>query len=162
MKSLKESIRSSCPKVFLGKGILKICSKFTGEHPSRSVISIKLQRNFVKITLQHGCSLVNLLHVFRTPFHKNISGQLLLQYVSLNVSTFKAWLQSLAIKLYKIKENLSNEITSSTFPPRLIIYNLRTRSDFFRNSVNSCTYGLNSIRFFASKVWQMAPMEIKI
>ena len=162
MKSLKESIRSSRPKVFLGKGILKICSKFTGEHPSRSVISIKLQRNFVKITLQHGCSLVNLLHVFRTPFHKNISGRLLLQYVSLNVSTFKAWLQSLAIKLYKIKENLSNEITSSTFPPRLIIYNLRTRSDFFRNSVNSCTYGLNSIRFFASKVWQMAPMEIKI
>ena len=30
----------------LGKGVLKICSKFTGEHPCRSVISIKLQSNF--------------------------------------------------------------------------------------------------------------------
>ena len=28
---------------FLGKGILKICSKFTGEHPCRSAISIKLR-----------------------------------------------------------------------------------------------------------------------
>ena len=28
--------------MFLGKGILKIYSKFTGEHPCRSAISIKL------------------------------------------------------------------------------------------------------------------------
>ena len=34
--------RSSHPEVFLRKGVLKICSKFTGEHPCRSVISIKL------------------------------------------------------------------------------------------------------------------------
>ena len=30
--------KSSHPKVFLGKGALKINSKFTGEHPRRSVI----------------------------------------------------------------------------------------------------------------------------
>ena len=35
--------RSSRPEVFLGKVVLKICSKFTGERPCRSVISIKLQ-----------------------------------------------------------------------------------------------------------------------
>ena len=29
---------SSPPEVFLRKGVLKICSKFTGEHPYRSVI----------------------------------------------------------------------------------------------------------------------------
>ena len=39
-----ENDRSSPPEVFLGKGVLKICSKFTGEHPCRTVISIKLQR----------------------------------------------------------------------------------------------------------------------
>ena len=32
--------------MFLVKGVLKIYSKFTGEHPCRSVISIKLQSNF--------------------------------------------------------------------------------------------------------------------
>ena len=52
-------------------------------------------------------------------------------------------IQSLAIELYKIKENCSNEIMSSIFPPRLIKYNLRGQSDFFRNSVNSSKYGLN-------------------
>ena len=61
----------------------------------------------------------------------------------------------------QIKENLSNEIMCSTFPPKLIKYNLRTQSDFFRNSVNSSKYGLNSIRFFASKVWQMVSLEMK-
>ena len=35
--------KSSHPEVFLQKGVLKICSKFTGEHPCRSMISIKLQ-----------------------------------------------------------------------------------------------------------------------
>ena len=61
----KEIIGSSAPEVFLGKGVLKIYSKFTVEHPCRSVISIKLLCNFIEITLRHGCSPVNLLHIFR-------------------------------------------------------------------------------------------------
>ena len=32
----------------------------------------------VEITLQHGCSPVNLPHIFRTSFPKNTSGRLLL------------------------------------------------------------------------------------
>ena len=36
------TLLSSRPEVFLRKGVLKICNKFTGEHPCRSVISIKL------------------------------------------------------------------------------------------------------------------------
>ena len=47
---------SSLPDVFLEQGVLKICSKFTGEHPCRGVIPIKLQSNFsiIEITLRHG------------------------------------------------------------------------------------------------------------
>ena len=63
----------------LSKRCSETCSKFTGEHPCRSVISIKLFCNFIKITLRHGCSPVNLLHIFRTPFLKNTSGRLLLE-----------------------------------------------------------------------------------
>ena len=55
--------RSSHPEVFLRKHVLKICSKFTREHPFRSVISIKLQSKFIEIALRHGCSSVNLLRV---------------------------------------------------------------------------------------------------
>ena len=32
-----------------------------------------------EITLRHGCSPVNLLHIFRTPFTRNTSGWLLLE-----------------------------------------------------------------------------------
>ena len=55
----KSNVRSSPPEVFLEIGILKICSKLTGEHPCRSVISKKLFCNFIEITLWHGCSPVN-------------------------------------------------------------------------------------------------------
>ena len=34
-------VRSSPPEMFLEKAVLKICIKVTGEHPSRSVTSIK-------------------------------------------------------------------------------------------------------------------------
>ena len=57
--------------MFLGKVVLKIRSRFTGEHPCQSVISIKLLKN--------GCSPVNLLHIFRIPFPKNTSEGLLLK-----------------------------------------------------------------------------------
>ena len=72
------SYKSSPLEVFLRKSVLTICSKVTGEHPCRSVISIKLQSNFIEITRWHGCSPLYLLHIFRTPVHKNTSGGLLL------------------------------------------------------------------------------------
>ena len=50
---------------------LKKCSIFTRKHPWQS-------KNFIEITLWHGCSAVNLLHIFRTPFPKNTSNRLLL------------------------------------------------------------------------------------
>ena len=59
--------RSSPPKLFLGKGVLKTCNKLTREHPYGGVISIKLLCSFIKIALRHGCSPVNVLHIFRTP-----------------------------------------------------------------------------------------------
>ena len=74
-------LKRSHQEVFLRKSILEICSKFAGDHPCQSVISIKLLWNFIEIALQHGCSPVNLLHIFRTPFLKNTSGQLLVNVI---------------------------------------------------------------------------------
>ena len=68
--------RNNHPEVLIGKGVLKICSKFTWEHPCRSVISVKWQSNFIEITLRNGCSPVN-----RTPFTKKTPGRLLLNIV---------------------------------------------------------------------------------
>ena len=60
-------ITNSPRKVFLLKVVLKICNKFTGEHQCRSVISIKLQSNFV-----------NMLRIFSTYFYRNTYRRLLL------------------------------------------------------------------------------------
>ena len=54
--------------MFLGKGILKICTKFTGGP----------LYNFIEIAFRHWRSPVNLLHIFRTSFPKNTSEGLLL------------------------------------------------------------------------------------
>ena len=68
-------------RCFYVKDVLKICSKFTGEYPFRSVISTKMLCNFIEITVRHGCSPVNLLHIFRTSFRKYTPEPLLLWIV---------------------------------------------------------------------------------
>ena len=47
-----------------------------------SVISLKLQSNFIEITLRHGCSNLNLLHIFRTSFPKNTLESCFYQYLN--------------------------------------------------------------------------------
>ena len=80
-KSKTQNINRSSPAEELSS-YLKKCSKFTGEYPCRSVISVKLLCNFIEITLRHGCSPVDLLHTFRTTFSKKTSGGLLLYKIS--------------------------------------------------------------------------------
>ena len=76
MKGVNTDFRSSRQEVFLRKGDLKICSKFTGDHPCRIAISVKLFYDYIEIALRHGRSPVNLMHIFRTIFAKNTSGRL--------------------------------------------------------------------------------------
>ena len=45
-KLLIAKFRSSRPEVFLGKGVLKICSKFIGGHPCRSARVIALSSRY--------------------------------------------------------------------------------------------------------------------
>ena len=74
----KIQCRNTHQEEFLGRGVLKLCNRFTGEHRCRSAISMKLQSNCIEITLWYGCSPVNFLHNFRTSFLMNSSGRLLL------------------------------------------------------------------------------------
>ena len=82
---MKDSTEAAFQRSCLGKGILNICSKFTGEHPCQCTISIKLQSNFIEIALRHGSSPVDLLHIFRTIFLKDTSRGLFL--IVINIAT---------------------------------------------------------------------------
>ena len=44
---------------------------------------------------------------------------------------------------------------------RKMNFNRRTQTDFASNCVNTNKFGLNSLRYFASKVWSMVPLETK-
>ena len=75
-EAIHNCYRSSHPETFLVKGVLKICSKFTENTHAD-----------VWFQIRHGCSPVNFLHIFRTPFSRNTFGwlRLLLQKISLGV-----------------------------------------------------------------------------
>ena len=66
-------------EIYMHKHVL-IC--LPGRSLCWSVISIKLQSNFIEITLRHGCSPVNFLYILKTPSVKNTFGWLLLHNVS--------------------------------------------------------------------------------
>ena len=114
--------RSSRPELFLGKGVLKLCRKFAGEHICRCVVSLKLQSNFIEITLRHGCSPVNLLHIFRTPLPMNTSGWLLLKVLS-SVNS-----------IYLENKNSPSLVQSSSFINRNIVWCLYLLPDINSNT----------------------------
>ena len=70
-------------------------------------------------------------------------------------------IQSLATELFKVKKGIANPILCDIFPLRSIDYNLRSQVDFSVGSVNTTHFGLHSLRCFASKVWNMVPLELK-
>ena len=70
-------------------------------------------------------------------------------------------IQSLAIDFFKVEKGIANPILCEIFPLRSIDYNLRSQTDFSVSSVNTTHFGLNFLRYFASKVWNMVPLELK-
>ena len=68
-------------------------------------------------------------------------------------------IQSLAIELFKVKQNLSNVIMCNILKTRTLTNNLRSQTDFVRDCVNTRRYSLNSLNYFATKVWDMIPLE---
>ena len=68
----------------------------------------------------------------------------------------------LAIELFKVKKGIANPILCDIFPLRSIDYNLRSQINCsVKSSVNTTHFGLNSPRYFTSKVWNMVPLELK-
>ena len=67
--------------------------------------------DFIEITLQHGCTLVNLLHIFRKPFPKKPSGVLLLSfYLRIYRPTQQDWLH------YDLRKSVVNSMAKNWIP----------------------------------------------
>ena len=70
-------------------------------------------------------------------------------------------IQPLVIELFKLKENLSNTIMSDILHTMTLTYNLRSQTGLARCFVNTIRFGLNSLCYFATKVWNIVPSDIK-
>ena len=70
-------------------------------------------------------------------------------------------IQSSAIKLCKVKINLSNTITCDIFETRNLEYSLRSQIDSIRTRVNTSSFLLNSLKYLVTKIWDIVPYDIK-
>ena len=67
-------------------------------------------------------------------------------------------IQKLAIELYKVKNNLSDQIMQEIFEKRQNVdYNLRFKTDFVLPGVDTTYFGLHSLRYLSFE-----NLEIKI
>ena len=146
--------------MFFGKDVLKICSKFLGEHLCRSANWIKLQSNFTEIALWPGCSPVNLLHIFRTSFPKSTSGGLLIEIEKSSMSR---------LSQEKVDEyNLNMKITYWIHRILDIIYwihcitKYETKIRIFHYELlNEASLGLTSwSKCFFCKLYDEAPLHL--
>ena len=71
-------------------------------------------------------------------------------------------IQTLAIELYKVKNNLSNQIMQEVFEKHESVdYNLRFQTDFVLPGVNTIYLGFYSLRYFSSKTWNVIPDDVR-
>ena len=71
-------------------------------------------------------------------------------------------IQTMAIEMYKVKNNLGPSILDNIF--ELNTHSrpgLRTSSEFSRPRVNTVHYGKDSLQYFGSVIWDIVPRDIK-
>ena len=132
MKSFTESQFGCCPLIWMLHG-KGVNNKIIHLHESSLRIVYKDDKSSFKELLQKDNSF--------TGHHRNI--------------------KLLAIELFKVTENLSNTIINDILQTRTLPYNLRSQTDFARSFVNTSRFSLNSLTYFASKVWNIVPSDIK-
>ena len=74
-----------------------------------------------------------------------------------SVSIHHRNIQSLAIEMYKSKNNLSPQIGQDIFQIRNTHPNMRTQLDFVLPGPKTVNYGTESLKFMEPKIWNILP-----
>ena len=78
-----------------------------------------------------------------------------------SVSIHHKNIRLLSIELYKVKRNLSNQVMSELFSLRNINYDFRSQTDFELGTIYTTAYGVRSLKYFAPKIWNIVPIDIR-
>ena len=65
------------------------------------------------------------------------------------------------IELFNLKNGLSNQIMSELLDLQNIEYKFCSQTDFSLGAVYTTNYGLQWLRYFAPKIWNMIPADIR-
>ena len=110
-----------------------------------------------------GNNNINKLHerALRIVYEDNISNFEELLEKDNSVSIHHQNIQTAAIEMYKYHFNLSESSFYDIFQNARSSYNLRSQSDLEIPSVNSETYGKNSLKYFGSIIWNSVPARLR-
>ena len=167
--NFNEHVSSLCRKAGNKLSVLARLSNFMSFKQRRILLKtfIKSQFGYCPVVwMLHSSRVnnkINHLHErsLRIVYKDNYSSYVDLLVKDKSFTIHQINIQSLAIELFKVKRNLSNVIMCNIFKKRTPTYNLRSQTDFVRGYVNTRRYGLNSLSYFAPKVWDMIHLEIK-
>ena len=87
------------------------------------------QSNFIEIALRHGCSPVNFLHTFRTPFPRNTSEGMFYQKTSKTFLDLIRFLSFTICKIPSITFSMKNKVDSSSVDKYSLLSYLQLFSD---------------------------------
>ena len=168
--SFDEYITSLCRKARKKLSVLARLSNFMCTNKKRVLMKAFIESQFSYcplILMFHSRGVnnkINHLHErsLRIVYKDNISSFEDLLKKDRSFTIHQRNILSLAIELFKVKGNLSNDIMYDIFQTRKIKYNLRSQTKFASICVNTKKFSLNSLGYFTSKVWSMVPLEIKI
>ena len=90
----------------------------------------------IEITLRHGCSTVNLLHIFRTPFPRNVSVWLLLHF-AISQKCLKNFAEVYITLLEELQIDLKKFYTARLYPAG--IYLLKINTSNTRTTCKTCS-----------------------
>ena len=167
--NFNEHVSSLCRKVGNKLSVLARLSNFMSFKQRRVLLKTFIESQFgycPPIWMFHSRRVnnkINHLHErsLRIVYKGNYSSYVDLLVKDKSFTIHQRNIQSLPVELFKVKRNLSNVIMCTILRKRALTYNFRSQTDFVRDSVNTRRYGLNSRSYFASKVWDMFPLEIK-
>ena len=158
--SFDEHIASLCRKAGKKLSVLARLSNFMCTNKKRVLMKAFIESQFSYyplIWMLHSTGVnnkINHLHErsLRIVYKDNISSFEDLLKRERSFTIHQKNIQLLAIELFKVKGNLSNNTMYDISQTRKINCNLRSQSDFASHCVNTKKFGLNSLRYFASEV----------